>query len=155
MKLGDVLRKERERRELSASACAEQLGITLPDYESLESGRSAAEEWGPRLAKIAVKLETPTSRLISETGRAADARKSEGQCGRLISGHRARRGISREELSTWLETSPDAVSVIESGESPLEAYGPLFLGFAELVDLPVFNLFYPCGLPLEALEDYP
>lgn len=155
MKLGDVLKKERERRNLSVSDCAVQLQMTEPDYEALESGQSPAEQWGPRLARIAVKLSTPTSRLISETGRSADAKKDEGQCGRLIAAHRARRGISREDLSDWLQTSPDEVTFIESGKSPIEGYGPLLLGFAEIVDLPVFNLFYPCGLPLDALEDYP
>jgi hypothetical protein len=44
---------------------------------------------------------------------------------------------------------------IERGESPLEEFGPLLLRFAELVEQPVFNLFYPCSLPLEKLEDYP
>jgi len=155
MKLGDVLRKERERRLLSTSICAEQLGIAQVDYESLESGESPVEQWGPTLARIAIKLATPTSRLISDSGRADDARKQDGQCGRLIGAHRARRGVSSEELSAWLETSPSEVSLIESGKSPLESYGPLLLGFAELVELPVFNLFYPCGLPLDALEDYP
>ena len=37
----------------------------------------------------------------------------------------------------------------------IEKYGPLLLHFAELIEQPVFNLFYPCGLPLEKLDDYP
>jgi transcriptional regulator with XRE-family HTH domain len=155
VKLGDVLKKERERRKLSISDCAARLGIEESDYQVLESGQSPAEQWGPRLARIAVKLATPTSRLISETGRASDARRDEGQCGRLIAAHRARVGISREELSACLETAPEEIMYIESGRSPIEGYGPVLLGFAEVVDLPVFNLFYPCGLPLDALEDYP
>jgi len=155
MKLGDVIKKERQRKKLSVADCAGQLGLADSDYEALESGQSPAEQWGPRLARIAVKLSVPTSRLISESGRACDSRKAEGQCGRLIAGQRTRRGIAREELSSWLATSPEEVSYIESGKSPIEGYGPVLLGFAEIVDLPIFNLFYPCGLPLDALDDYP
>lgn len=44
---------------------------------------------------------------------------------------------------------------IERGESPLEEFGPLLLRFAEMIEQPVFNLLYPCSLPLEKLEDYP
>ena len=54
-------------------------------------------------------------------------------------------GISREEYAR-----------IESGQSEVEEYGPLFLRFAEAIEQPVFNLFYPFGLPLDKLsvEDY-
>ena len=155
MKLGDVIKKERERRKLSVQHCAARVGLSEPAFDVLESGKSPVEQWGPTLARIAVKLGTPTSRLISESGRASDAAREEGQCGRLIAVHRVRRGIAREELSAWLETTPQQVSYIESGESPIESYGPILLSFAEAVDLPVFNLFYPCGLPLDALDDYP
>jgi hypothetical protein len=44
---------------------------------------------------------------------------------------------------------------IENGESPLETYGSILLRFAEVIDQPIFNLFYPCGLPFQELEDYP
>jgi hypothetical protein len=47
------------------------------------------------------------------------------------------------------------IESIESGASPLETYAPLLLAFAELIDQPIFNLFYPCGLPLDKLTDYP
>ena len=29
------------------------------------------------------------------------------------------------------------------------------LASAEMIDQPVFNLFYPCGLPFWELDDYP
>jgi hypothetical protein len=29
------------------------------------------------------------------------------------------------------------------------------LRFAEMIEQPIFNLFYPCGLPLQELQDYP
>jgi hypothetical protein len=44
---------------------------------------------------------------------------------------------------------------VESGNSPLEEYAPLLLRFSEVVDQPIFNLFYPCGLPFGQLKDYP
>jgi len=46
-------------------------------------------------------------------------------------------------------------SEIENGESPLEYCGPFLLRFAEVIEQPIFNLFYPCGVPLDKLVDYP
>jgi hypothetical protein len=43
---------------------------------------------------------------------------------------------------------------IESGSSELERFGPMFLRFSELIDQPMFNLFYPCGVFFEKLDDY-
>ena len=42
MKLGDVLKKERERKGLSTSATAEQLGVSLEEYEAIEAGENAS-----------------------------------------------------------------------------------------------------------------
>jgi hypothetical protein len=55
-----------------------------------------------------------------------------------------------------LEVSREEYERIEAGQSPIEEYGPLFLRFAEVIEQPVFNLFYPFGLPLDKLsvEDY-
>ena len=36
-----------------------------------------------------------------------------------------------------------------------EQVGPRLLAFAEAIEQPVFNLFYPCGLPFQELDDYP
>lgn len=153
MKLGDVLRKEREKRNLEVAQVAAHLGISEDDYRGLEGGESPAETWGPRLAQIAIQLETPTSRLLAESGRFSDT--AEGQAGPLIRGHREKRGKSVEEMAEALEISVPDYQDIESGGSQLETYGPLFLGFAEQVEQPVFNLFYPCGLPFQDLDDYP
>ena len=153
MKLGDVLKKEREKRELTTAEVAESLGIPEEAYLEMEAGESPAEEWGPRLAQIAIELETPTSRLLAETGRFEDTER--GQAGPLVTGHRERKGKSVEEMARALEISEDEYRRIEAGESELEAYGPLFLGFAEVIEQPVFNLFYPCGLPFQELDDYP
>lgn len=155
MKLGDVLRKERERRRLDAEAVASDLGLPLAAYEEMEGGASPAEEWGPKLAQIAIKLSTPTSRLISETGRAEQSRQEEGQCGNLIRKHRELRQLSHEDLASQLALPVDEIISIEQGQTPLETYAPILLRFSEVVDQPIFNLFYPCGLPLDKLEDYP
>ncbi|HEX2253283.1 MAG TPA: helix-turn-helix transcriptional regulator [Thermoanaerobaculia bacterium] len=153
MKLGDVIRKEREKRGLSPQETAERLGLAEEAYLELEAGSTPAESWGPTLAQIAIALETPTSRLIAESGRAADHQP--GQAGKLIRGHRERRGQSPEDLAQQAGLSPEEYAAVESGESPIEQWGPLLLHFAEVIEQPVFNLFYPCGLPFQELDDYP
>ncbi len=153
MKLGDVLKKEREHKGLSVEEVVEKLGIKKKEYEEMEAGESPAEEWGPHLAQIAIQLETPTSRLLAESGRFEDTEK--GQAGKLIQGHRERKEKSVAEMAEALEISEDEYGEIEAGKSPIETFGPLLLGFAEAIEQPVFNLFYPCGLPFQELDDYP
>jgi transcriptional regulator with XRE-family HTH domain len=153
VKLGDVLKKEREKKGLSVEETATRLGISAEKYQTIEAGESPAEEWGPKLAQIAITLETPTSRLLAESGRSADTKA--GQAGTLIKGHRERREKTVEQLAEALEIDAAAYQAIEAGQSPLEEYGPLLLAFAEAIEQPVFNLFYPCGLPFQELDDYP
>lgn len=153
MKLGDVLKKERERKKLSLEDMAGRLGIPEEKYREMEGGDSPAEKWGPTLARIAIKLETPTSRLLAESGRSADTRP--GQAGELIRKHRERRSKTADQLADEIEVSKDEYQEIEAGQSPIEEYGPLLLHYAEVIEQPVFNLFYPCGLPLDKLDDYP
>ncbi len=153
MKLGDVLKKERENKELSQEEVAEKLGISLEEYQTIEAGESPAESWGPRLAQIAIKLETPTSRLLAESGRFEDTKP--GQAGPLIQGHRERREVTKADVAEYVGIPEDEYDEVEAGTSELEKYGPLFLGFAEQIEQPVFNLFYPCGLPFQELDDYP
>lgn len=155
MKLGDVLRKERERKKLTVADVSAKLGVSQEDYEILEAGSSPIEEWGPKLAMIAIKLSTPTSRFISETGKSTQAAQVEGQCGRLIRMHRENRELSQEEMAMRLDWPTEQIISIEKGESPLERYAPMLLRFAEVIDQPIFNLFYPCGLPFAELNDYP
>jgi transcriptional regulator with XRE-family HTH domain len=64
MKLGDVLKKERERKKLTVADISGQLRIMADAYRDIEAGHSSAEEWGPLLALIAVKLKTPISRPL-------------------------------------------------------------------------------------------
>lgn len=153
MKLGDVLKKERERKKLSFEDTASKLGLSEDEYREMEAGNSPAEKWGPLLAKIAIKLETPTSRLLAESGKSADTKP--GQAAELIRKHRERRGKTPEQMAEQLEITREEYEEIEGGQSPIEKQGPLLLHFAELIEQPVFNLFYPCGLPLEKLDDYP
>lgn len=172
MKLGDVLKKERENKSISVDDTAEKLGISADEYEKIEAGETAAEIWGPRLAQIAIALETPTSRLLAESGRFADTNQKEGQAGSLIKGHRERKEKSVTEMveeinkllkdinipeddRKVLEVSEEDYQEVEAGKTEIEKYGPLFLGFAEVIEQPVFNLFYPCGLPFQELDDYP
>ena len=162
MKLGDVLKKEREKKGLSADEVSSKLGISPSEYATMEAGESEAEKWGPVLAHIAIELETPTSRLLAESGRAADTR--EGQAGELIRHHRERREKTVEEMAEALarslaelkvELSSGEYATVEAGESPIETVGPRLLAFAEAIEQPIFNLFYPCGLPFQELDDYP
>lgn len=153
MKQGDVIRKEREKKGLSPSETATQLGLTETEYSQIEAGNSPVEEWGMRLAQVAIKLETPTSRLLADSGRAADTRP--GQAGELIRKHRERRGRTPEEIAEAMGISAAEYADVEAGRSPIETYGPLLLRFAEVIEQPVFNLFYPCGLDYRELEDYP
>lgn len=153
MKLGDVLKKERERKKLSLEDMAGKLSLPLEKYQEMEAGNSPAERWGPLLARVAIKLETPTSRLLADSGKSADTKA--GQAGELIRKHRERRNKTPEQMAELLEISREEYQEIEDGKSPIEEYGPILLHYAEVIDQPVFNLFYPCGLPLEKLDDYP
>ncbi len=154
MKYGDVMRKERERRGLSIEDVATRLGLSAREYMALESGESSVEEWGPKLSLIAIKLKVPTSRLISENGRSAGYRSAGGNCGRLIKARRDKVGLTQEELARRLEIPLAELISIEDGLSPLETYGPLLLHFAEIINQPLFNLSYPCGVPFDRLSDY-
>jgi len=153
VKLGDVLKKERERKKLSLEDTASKLGLADDAYREVEAGSSPAEKWGPLLARIAIKLETPTSRLLADSGKSADCKP--GQAGQLIQKHRERRQKTAEQMAEQLEIPKEEYQQIEAGQSGIEEYGPLLLHFAELIEQPVFNLFYPCGLPLDKLDDYP
>ncbi len=155
MQLGDVLRKERERKKITTLDIAARLGVSVEVYNEFEEGKSSIEEWGPRLPQIAIKLSIPTSRLISETGKSAQAMLTNGQCGKLVRMHREKRRLSQEELAALLGWPVDQLACIEDGDSPLETYAPLLLRFAETINQPIFNLFYPCGLPFDTLNDYP
>jgi hypothetical protein len=153
MRLGDVLKKERARCGLGPSETAGRIRLDRGDYDSIERGESAAENWGPAVAKLAIALHVPMARLLSPTGRAADVGSL--RVGALLERHRLERGRAPEEFAQHLGIDVDEYRAAEAGDSPLEQIAPWLLAFAELVDQPVFNFFYPCGLPLERVDDYP
>jgi DNA-binding XRE family transcriptional regulator len=150
VKLGEVLNLERERCGITPTDAAARLGAGTDEYEALESGASEAERWGPLLAEIAIALGVPTARLLADSGRAADA--TSGEVGALIRGHREQRGRSAGQMAAALGLAPEDYAAIEAGESPLETWGPRLLAFAEMVGEPVFDLFYPSGIALGALD---
>jgi transcriptional regulator with XRE-family HTH domain len=153
MKLGQILKKERERRQLSPAETASRLGIPEDKYLEIEGGSSPVETWGPLLFQSAVKLETPTSRLLAESGKSKDCRP--GQAGELIRKHRERKQMTADQLAQQLGIPRTELDEIEAGRSGIEEAGPLLLGFAEIIEQPVFNLYLPHGIQYDQLDDYP
>lgn len=159
MTQGDLLKKEREGRGLSrhggisAADMAKELGLSEAEYLEVEAGKSPAEDWGFRLAQIAIQCEIPTSRLLAESGKAADCKP--GQAGELIRRAREKKGKSPADIALAMGITESEYAEVEAGTSPIEKVGPMLLRFAEVIEQPVFNLFYPCGLPYRELEDYP
>jgi transcriptional regulator with XRE-family HTH domain len=152
VKLGEVLRKEREKKGFSAETAAGALAQTPVEYGRIEGGASAAERWGPILASIAIELEVPSTRLLADSGKSRDTKQ--GQAGKLIERHRQRRNKTTEQMAKAIAIEHEEYLQIESGNSELERFGPVFLKFSELIDQPMFNLFYPCGVPFQKLDDY-
>ena len=153
VKLGEVLKNVRERGQLTEAQVASKLNLTVEEYRELESGESPAETWAPYLAEIAIVLEVPTSRLVSKTGRFVDV--GSNSCGQLIKANRLESGKAIKDLADRLAMSRTEFKEIEKGNSPLETYGPLFLRFAEIMEQPLFNIFYPSGVAYRDLKEYP
>ena len=153
MKLGDVIRKERERCGISVVQAAETLKLDVEDYARIENGQSAAEQWGPIIATMAMKLEVPMARLLSVNGRSDGVDRS--SVGHLLAQHRRAAGISSDAFARQLGMDVGEYTGVEEGAVPLDPLARWLLTFSELVDQPVFNLFFPCGLPMERIDDYP
>lgn len=153
MKLGQVLRKERERVAISKEQMIEALGCTEQDLDTLEGGDSPAEIWGPRWALLAIQFKVPASRLLAKSGKSKDC--NPGQAGQRIRAKREELNLSIEHMAEKLGIGVSDYETIEAGESPLEEIGPVLLRFAETVEQPVFNFFYPHGLPFAEIRDYP
>ena len=152
MKLAKLLVAERTKFGLSIDELAYELGVSVSELHELEAGAEPAEAWGALLAELAIALSVPMSRFIAETGRAADYRA--GNCGRLARHWREKRGISLEQLATSSGISREALDELESGTSPAERWLPVLLGVAQEIDQPLFNFFYPYGVPLRDLDAY-
>jgi len=159
VKVGDVLKKERSGNGLSCvgpisiAEMSNHLGVDAREYERLESGEDDIEHWFPLLCRIAVELETPVACFVSDTGLSDDARS--GVVGSAIRDRREAEGRTVEMMSEALGVEVAQYVSIEKCNSPIETYGPLVLRFAERIDQPMFNLFMPCGVPCDELDDYP
>jgi transcriptional regulator with XRE-family HTH domain len=155
MRLGEVLRKERERKQVSVQELAAALDLRPEQYAALEDGEPLFEAWAPTLGLCAMALQVPVSRLISSTGKARDAGKERDQTGRLIRARREQLGVTAESLAGRMAISVAQLEEIERGENCLERYGVLLLRYAEIIEQPIFNFFYPGGIELDRLADYP
>lgn len=67
----------------------------------------------------------------------------------LVAADRGRFGLDVDELARRL-----GLSALESGTSAAERWLPLLLGVAQELDQPIFNFFYPFGVPLRELDAY-
>jgi transcriptional regulator with XRE-family HTH domain len=151
--LGDVIRQEREKKSISVDQAAAHLELSIEDYALIESGGSPLEEWAPKLASLAIQLKVPMSRLMAESGRSVDCRP--GQLLGLAERHLERARASMDPVAEPAGMTPGAKSELEERAPLLERYGRLLLAFAELIEEPVFNLVYPCGVPFQTLQKYP
>jgi transcriptional regulator with XRE-family HTH domain len=154
MRLATLIAQERKRAGLSVDALAARAGVMPADVQALEGGAPQAETWGARFADLAIALEVPISRLIAESGRAADHRP--GDCGRLVAAWRAKKARALDETAAAAGMTTGDLRALESGLD--EARGadrwmPVLLAVAQAVDQPLFNFFYPYGVPLRELEE--
>lgn len=56
---GELIRKHREAKGLSAEAVAAKIGVTAEEYQQIESGSSEIEEWGPFFLRFAAEVLDP------------------------------------------------------------------------------------------------
>lgn len=76
--------------------------------------------------------------------------------GEVLRKERERKGLKRQDVATRLQMSAADLEAIEAGENPdFERAGHLVLQFNELIEGQVSQIFYPCGLPFQELDDYP
>lgn len=111
----------------------------MESYIQVESGESGIEDWGVLLARVAVVLSTPMSRLIPAAGASVDATRH--SVGALVCEARKRRNLTEEHLARRLGLSTDAYRRVEGGLTPIEHWSRAAHRYAELVEQPVFNLF--------------
>ncbi len=75
--------------------------------------------------------------------------------GEVLKQERERRQLSIPEIAERLGVEVAQYEAIEAGEdSSFEAIGALVLGFNELIEGQVNQLFYPCGLPFTEVRAY-
>ena len=69
-----------------------------------------------------------------------------------------RRGDMQRIEEVWTDMRPlsmDVIKAIEAGEhDEFEQAAALIAGYCQAFDIPVSQIFYPCGLPFQELDDY-
>ncbi|HWN42766.1 MAG TPA: helix-turn-helix transcriptional regulator [Thermoanaerobaculia bacterium] len=55
----ELIRKHREAKGLSVEAMAEKAGLSVEEYQEIESGSSGIEEWGPFFLRFAAEVLDP------------------------------------------------------------------------------------------------
>ncbi|MGH9348417.1 MAG: hypothetical protein ACRD26_14250 [Vicinamibacterales bacterium] len=150
MTLAELLVAERTKCGVGIDALASRLGVSTSDLQELEAGAEPAEAWGALVADLAIALGVPMSRFIAETGKASDYRT--GNCGRLARHWRVTRGLALQQVAVSSGIAQEALNKLESGDSPAERWLPVLLGIAQEIDQPLFNFFYPYGVPLRELD---
>ena len=69
MKLGEVLKKERETKGLTTADAAKTLGISVADYEQIEAGNNASfEEMGGLVLSFNEMIQGQVSQLYYPCG---------------------------------------------------------------------------------------
>ena len=68
MKLGDVLRKERETKGLTAEEISKRLGVPPDEYKAIEAGDSPLEKYGALVLQFAQAIDQPVSNLYDPCG---------------------------------------------------------------------------------------
>lgn len=75
--------------------------------------------------------------------------------GEVLKKEREGKGLSTGEVAEGLNVIESDLAAIEAGEdSRFEAFANLVLGFNELIEGQVSQLYYPCGLPFAEVRDY-
>jgi transcriptional regulator with XRE-family HTH domain len=113
VKLGDVMRKERERCGLSAVQVASTLNLDIGEHADIENGKSAAEQWGPIIAAIAMKFRVPIARLLSVNGRSDWFGKN--TVARLLEQHRRLADASRDAVAGEIGIDAGQYAAAEDG----------------------------------------
>lgn len=74
--------------------------------------------------------------------------------GDVLKKERRKKGIAAAELAEKLGLDERRYREVEAGESGLESAAALLHAYSKAVGVPVNELFYPCGLPFQELDDY-
>jgi hypothetical protein len=111
---------------------------TCARYERRAEDAATAEGL---LGRVAVALSVPVARLITPTGRSADA--APGGCGALVRHWRHERGLTPEQVAGASGVAVGVYVELEAGRSGVESRGVELLRLAEALDVPLFDFVAP------------